>query len=501
VRSFGELDEILGHLGDRRLDDAQQKLNFYLFENTECPMGRMAAAAICLHHNLPADALEQLQSVYLRQPSNTMALYALGHCYERLQKEAQAIEFYQDCVKFKSHLQLPRQRMAAIYYKNGRLPETVEQYEALSAEHPEDISSLVLLGYLHVANRQYEAAVATFNMAILSHPDNFHDENHEDQIRDLVDAGQYDSAIENVHWMMDEVGEMPELYVRMGDINGKAGRIVDAIANYENAIRIQPDYLEATIKLGTHYLRSGKPVLAAEQFNRAVEINDDIVDAYFGLAAAQQLNKHTAEAHSTLSLAAAIQQNSTLLFSETAMLHLQNAFLNEASGSEAGSGVFEIEDVVRAHHKQLVERPWDPDIHYRFGMLMMVSGDMVKAAQSFENALRINSTHHRARTKLVLCLHETDHASRAIENLTMADPITQETIRLHYDTALLYCDKARFGQALVNLEHKMSSDFSEPEAANNIQVVLENLGLVDRALATWNRLSEIARAAIGARYR
>ena len=501
TRQFGELDEVLDLLGERQLDRAQEKLNFYLFENPDCPMGRMAAAAICLHHNSIEDAMEQLQSVYMRQPSNTMALYSLGCCYERLGKEAQAIEFYQDCIKFKSHLQLPRQRMAAIYYKNGRITETIDEYEALTAEHPEDIASLVLLGYLYTSNKQYENAVTTFNMAILSHPDNFHDDNQEDEINELIDGGQYDQAIQNVQWLMDKVGEMPDLYVRMGDICSKAGHVADAIANYENSIRMQPNYLEGTIKLGTHYLRCRRPVLAAEQFNRAVEINDDIVDAYIGLATAQHLADEMTDAHNTLSLAAAIQQNSTLLFSETATLHLQTTLQDQSDNPEDPGPIIEINDVIRAHQKQMTDTPKNADIHYKYGILMMVVGDLAKAAESFENALKINPTHYRAQTKCAICFNESDRQSLALDMLTQPQPIDLATLELHYRTAILYCDKSRFTQALANLENAMKSNFAEPDASLNIEVVLENLGLIDRAVATWDRLTETARNAISARYR
>jgi len=34
----------------------------------------------------------------------------------------------------------------------------------------------------------------------------------------------------------------------------------------------------------------------------------------------------------------------------------------------------------------------------------------------------------------------------------------------------------------------------------NVEIVLENLGLVDRAIATWDRLTETAKTAISARY-
>ncbi|MCD6394498.1 MAG: tetratricopeptide repeat protein [Planctomycetes bacterium] len=497
----GELDEVIDLLGERKLDEAREKLNFHLFENPDCPLGRMAAAAICLHQNAIEEAIEQLQSVYMRQPSNTMALYTLGYCYERLGKEAEAIEFYQDCIKFKSHLQLPRQRMAAVYFKNRRMDNTIAEYEALTAEYPEDIASMVLLGYLYIANHRYEDAISTFNMAIVSHPDNFHDDMQADELNELIDSGEYDRAIENVQWLINSVGEQPDLYVRMADIYSRVGHVADAIVNYENAIRMQPNYLEATIKLGTHYLRSQRASLAAEQFNRAVEINDDIVDAYIGLATAQLFDDEVDAAHSTLSLAAAIQQNSTLLFSETATLHLQATLQDESEAASEGGPVIEIADVIKAHEKQIASRPESADIHYKYAILMLITGDAAKAAQSFERALEINPTHHRARTKLVLCLHETDREALAADILTKVEAISMDMLELHYRTAILYCDRRKFGEALAHLQSAMKENFTEPDAIVNIEVVLENLGLIDRAVATWDRLTETAHYAISARYR
>ena len=124
-----------------------------------------------------------------------MALYALGYCYERLGKESQAIEFYQDCLKFKSYLQLPAQRLAAIYFKNGQLEKTIEQYEILKNEYPDDISTLVTLGHLYIATTRYMQAIETFNTAILIHPDNFH---NQDDIDRLIVDGQFQEALEQL---------------------------------------------------------------------------------------------------------------------------------------------------------------------------------------------------------------------------------------------------------------------------------------------------------------
>jgi len=490
---YDELDETVELLGNMELDKAQEKLQFYLFENPECVRGRLTAAAICLHRNDINGAIEQTQSVYLRQPSNTMALYTLGYCLERLGRDAEAMEFYQDCIKFKSHLQLPRQRMAAIYLKNGRLDKTITEYELLTTEHPEDISSLVLLGYLYMADRQYENSIATFNTAIVSHPDNFHDESEAQEIEGLIETGQFADAIQRTEWLMEQVGQMPDLHVRLADILSREGRPAEAITHYESALQKQPNYLEATIKLGTHYLRFGRACLAAEQFNRSVEINDEIVDAYIGLALAQYLAGQTDESYQTLALASAIQQNSTLLFAETATLNLQ-VTLNQKPNMEYSAEISKslLTQVINAHQKQMSNTPASADIHYKYGILMMITGDLNAAIKSFEAALEINPTHHRSRSKLTLCLYDSGNNDLAISKLSAIEPIEPSTFELHYRTAILYCDSHRFARALCKLQDTMKNNFTQSDAIMNVSVVLENLGLVDRASSTWDRLTEAA---------
>ena len=130
---YQQLSKIIELIGDGKPEVAEEQLRLHLFENPACVRGRMAAAAICLSKNQLQNAIEELNSVYLRQPNNTMALYALGYCYELLGKESQAVEFYQDCLKFKNYLQLPRQRLAAIYFKNRQLEKAIQEYELLAS--------------------------------------------------------------------------------------------------------------------------------------------------------------------------------------------------------------------------------------------------------------------------------------------------------------------------------------------------------------------------------
>jgi tetratricopeptide (TPR) repeat protein len=487
------LKDILDHLANREMVPAEEKLKLYLFDNPECICGRMAAAAICLHHNCPEDAIEQAQSIYLRQPSNTMALYVLGYCYERLGHIPEALEFYQDCIKFKSHLQLPMQRMAAIYLKEGRLDKAIREYELLTTEHQDDISSMVNLGYLYISSKQYERAIDTFNLAILSHPDNFFDNRDpEDEIDSFVNGEMFEQAMEKIRWTIDQVGPMPDLIIRMADIYTKFDKEAEAIACLEHVIRAQPSSLEATIKLGTLYLRKKRFSLAAEQFNKAADINDEIVDAYLGLASAQHLSGDESEAIQTLSLSSSIQQNSTLLYSEAATLQFQS-IIDEKTPLDQTSDkkIVLIDDVIKAYQNQLKHCSGRPDVHYKYGILMMVENNLKMAISSFQNAIALNPIHYRARNKMALCHFDNGQVDLAIELLQKDIIENSATFEMYYKTSILYCDKTAFANAMKKLQLiKATEEFGSSDIQANLEIILENLGLVDRAFTNWQRLEE-----------
>lgn len=486
-QSGDSLGRVIELLSDRKIDLAERELRFHLFEHPECPKGRVAAAAICIYHNDLNGAIEQARSVYVRQPHNTMALYILGYCYERLGQQAEAMEFYQDCLKFKRHLQLPRQRMAAIYLRKGRLDKVIEEYVAMTVERPDDVSSLTLLGYLHLAAENYACAIDTFNLSILSHPDNFNQDGRNDELTSMLEQGQIEQAFDYVQGLIEQLGPLPELSIQMGDICRHEGRVAEAISHYEAALRMQPNSLEATIKLGSQYLRDNHPSLAAEQFNSAAEINDEIIDAYAGLAVALSLNGDSDEAFRTLCLAQTIHQNSVLLFAETAALHLQASMPQTAIEHERD----DIIDIfVKSWKKRLDLSVSNADLYYKYGILMTVRGHVKEAIKWFKKALVVNPTHYRSQIKLSLALSELGQTDEAMGILRELHVLSPAMLELHYQTSLLFCDKRKFAGAIRYMQNNHFSGISSGSMTDSIEVVLENLGIVDRALSNWSKIEQ-----------
>lgn len=485
-----QLNQVLDLMGYGKFSEAKEQVRLYLFGHPSCCSGRMAAAALLLQEDSLKEAIQELNSIYVRQPSNTLALYILGHCFERLGHQAQAAEFYQDCIKFNGQLQLPAQRLGAIYFKEGRLADTIAQYEPLKEFFPDDISTLVTLGHLYIATEQYERAVETFNTAILIHPDNFI--GRDDELEQYICDGQFQEALDRVDVLLTEEPDRADLIAKQADIVGMMGGTSDAIALYQQALRICPDFLEVTIKLGTSYLRMHADQLAAQQFNKAIEINDEIVEAYMGLAAAQKFAGHPSEAVNTLSLASAIQPNSSFLFAETAKLILKAALEANLLPALTDGSTLE-QTVLAAHERQSSRFPNNPDLHYRLGILHMNASRYSQAVDCFRTALQINPTFSRAATKLAVSLFESGHTQEAMDLILPPKQYDPETLDLYYKTALLYCNRVKFASSVINLQRDIDkSQTPSIDPATNISIVLQNLGLSDTIGLMWENLCQTA---------
>ena len=475
-----KFEKVMNLIADMKLTLAEQELRVYLFDNPDCPLGRLAAATICLHKNDTKGAIESLNSVYLRQPNNTVALYALGHCYERLGQYAQAAEFYQDCLKFKNYLKLPRQRLAAIYFKNGQLEKTIAEYEQLRREFPDDITSLVLLGHLYLAQGNYDFALDIFNNAILIHPDSFCAEDNA-EIDFLIHHAQFHDALEMLDDMSGSNPQRLDLIIKTAEVLSYLGDDAQAIAKYEQALTINPTSLDARIKLGTLYLKMQRLTLAAAQFDIAIEINDQIVAAYIGLATAQKLAAHPQKALTTLSLAAAIQPNSTILFTESESLKHRAAFdMDTADHIEA------VEILSQNCIDQLKKQPKSLSLHYRFSQLMLAQSQTTNAISSLQTIIDANPGFSKAAEKLAICLFESDHKQAALNLLTRPQCQGPDILDLYYQTAILYSDRQKFAQSLSKLQTSMTESLTCPNAAANVAMALQNLGLTDVTSADWN---------------
>ncbi len=235
-----------------------------------------------------------------------------------------------------------------------------------------------------------------------------------------------------------------------------------------------------------------------------MEINDRLLAGYVGLAVAQYELGDVAEANASLDMALGAEPNSTLLFSEMARLQLKMGAARESKryvgssethpSSRRGADLA-VDDLVARqidrHREAIRQRPNHADLHYRLGLLLRHCNETEEAIQCFRQAVAINPTYVKALIKLGLCLKESGQIEAAVEPLRRAAELDPHDADLHYALGLIFADQRKFSLAVEQFETALSRDPKNIDFHANLALALQNMGLVDRAAASWQTLCDM----------
>ena len=463
---------------------------------------RVGLACVDDESGRSGQAVEHLNLARQDHPADATVLFALGFCREKWGKPEQAIADYKACLQVAPNLRNAHERLAAIHLKQNDLDRAIEHYEHICRYEPGEVVSILTLANLYLQAGRSEEAVDRYQFALTIEPDNW--EARDDLAAAYEQAGLYGEAIEQLDEMVRTQPAFADNHLRLGDLYVKIGDHHRALGEYMTALELHPDYLEAIIKVGTTNLRGGKYAEAVQWFNKAVEINDRVLTACVGLGVAQQELGHSDEALASFEMAANAEPNSTLLFSETARLQLKMAANHQMkrylvparmSRSDLAPSPPPVTDLIdrqiERHRTALAERPNYADLHYRLGLLLKHKGEPADAVESFRAAVAINPQYVKAVIQLGLTLHELGSSQEAADMLKRAVEADPESVELHYQLGLVFADRSQFALALEQYEQALGSGSKDTDLHANIALALQNMGLIDRAEASWHILSEL----------
>jgi len=495
----------LARLRDSMLDGAVYHLSQSCRLNPDLLAARLALASAHDEAGQHDMALAQLQIANRTHSGDGAVLLAIGFVLEKLQRPAEAAEYYRDAIARDPDAIPARQRLAAIDVLTGEWDEAIEQYQALREVEPHELAYGSALAHLYCRAGRYAEAVDEFERAIAMEPENW--ALVQDEAEALVADGQLGEAIERLTTLLRHEGPAADLHVRLGDLYGRVGDDRAAMSNYQAALELEPGYLEAAVKIGTQHITQGRWEDAAEAFCQAVELNDSILTNYIGLGTAQAAMGDRAEAVNTFDLAAAVEPNSTILLSEMCKLQLRSAAAEEfAQGfgcegespaeCDAFSESLLVQQIDR-HAEAVRAEPHHADVRYRYGVLLRATGRFAQAAEQFAEAARIHPGFQKAWVKLGMTQQEMGQIEDAMEAFRQAVLVDQDCVEAHYRLGLLYTSKQQFDQALRHMEAAADGDAdgeSEGRIRAALALSLENMGLMDRAAATWRSLQGLHKA-------
>ena len=153
------------------------------------------------------------------------------------------------------------------------------------------------------------------------------------------------------------------------------GRVDDAVAHLEDAIRLAPGLASAQYNLGTALVARGETDAAVARYRRALALDPNHAGAHNNLGGLLQLTGHPAEA--------ARHYRRTVQIDPThpgAHYNLGNILLAESR----------FQDAEAAFRRTLAVRPADPAAHTGLGRALFGQGKLAEAIEAYRAALRID---------------------------------------------------------------------------------------------------------------
>ncbi|HEX2853856.1 MAG TPA: tetratricopeptide repeat protein [Opitutaceae bacterium] len=157
----------------------------------------------------------------------------------------------------------------------------------------------------------------------------------------------------------------------------RIGRGEDAIARFEQAIRLRPDHVSAHYNLGVALLDRARATEAISEFESAIRLAPDHPDARLNLGNALVLAKRTAEAVPHFEAALALRPAADAHYNlAVALIELER-----------------YRAAVENLHAALKMDANLPNAHYQLGRVADLTGDPVSAKKHYETALTLARDH------------------------------------------------------------------------------------------------------------
>jgi len=152
------------------------------------------------------------------------------------------------------------------------------------------------------------------------------------------------------------------------------GQVDDAIAQYEKAVEIYPNYVAAHYNLGNALLQKGQLDKALAQYEKAVEIDPNDAEAHINLGNALFQKEQLDEAVAQFQKALEINPNDA-----EAQYNLGNAFFQKG----------QLDEAVAQFQKALKIDPNSFATHYNLGGAFFQKGQLDEAITQFREVLRL----------------------------------------------------------------------------------------------------------------
>lgn len=332
-----------------------------------------------------------------------------------------------------------------------------------------------------------------------------------------VSAGRSDYAFQAIDEYKLALAADPDsktLQDGLADLYFKLGRIREAVTAAQAQVAKQPNDLQAHELLGKVYLRSlgdmqtqqsGEMLqLAIGEYEKLVQLKPNDVETHLLLGQLYGLNHDSAKAEAQFKAASRIDPNSEEVVLNIARLFSEQGDFKRATDSLAAvppdDQTARIEFALGASYDQL-KRPKDAAKAYQTALdldpenaldtqrglanALLQDGRLDESLKVFRQVVAAEPADAQSQIRISEIERRQGHYDQALETLTKAKPLVQDSTELSYNEALIYDSLGRYDDALGLLKQLLATsvhpdgNYSDPEKSNRF-LFLDRLGAIER---------------------
>jgi tetratricopeptide (TPR) repeat protein len=285
----------------------------------------------------------------------------------------------------------------------------------------------------------------------------------------LLQAGKVQDAIEQYERAVSLQRDYADAHNDLGVALVQQGRLQEAIGHYQQALRVKPD-AEAHNNMGVALMRLGRLQEAISHYQQALQLWPDYAEAHNNLANALFRVGEVQEALVHWQRAVEIRPD------------YAEAYNGLAGGlAQAGKGP----EAIRCYEQVLRLDPGDADAHYNLGLALEKLGRTTEAITHLERALQLNPDLTSAHSHLGDDLARLGKLPEAVQHLQLALQSDPDSIDARYNLGLALAQLGRLPEAIEQWKQTLRLDPGFSNAHYNLGLALEKLGRKPEATAEY----------------
>jgi tetratricopeptide (TPR) repeat protein len=318
-------------------------------------------------------------------------------------------------------------------------------------------------------NNDYRSEMALWSDTVAKRPANTRARNG--MALALDHAGRLPEAIRQFEEALRLAPGDVEIRDNLGVTLEHAGRAVEAIRHYQAALALKPSFPEAHNNLGNALIRIGRIPEAIQQYEEALRLRPDYADTRYNLGGALDQAGRTDEA---------IQQYEAALRLKPDYAEAHNNFGNLLRRIGRGA------EAIEHYEAALRLEPGLARAHHNIGLVLEDAGRIPEAIQEYEAALRLQPDLAEAQNNLGVLLCRNGRVAEGLAHLREAVRLGPDVARSHFNLGVALAQAGRTDEAIQQYSEALRLRPNLAEGHNNLGMLLGQSGRLPEAIAELN---------------